>query len=169
MPNSVSLFPSSVQCSDALSYSVTQVKASQVDYEFVSFLEELAHWDPSQDPLDSRTELMRTLMLACKKHPIRNEIVGGSKVDQAVNAIWAAMVYHTPGLHHGLRTYGNASVYTVYQKSKVKNYMPGICSIDGAHSLFSLIFVEFGWLIVLHDPVCLYIIPSNTSLPLLYE
>ncbi|XP_046876692.1 LOW QUALITY PROTEIN: zinc finger ZZ-type and EF-hand domain-containing protein 1 [Hypomesus transpacificus] len=73
--------------------------------DFVCFLEDYARWNPSQDATDSRTELMKALMLACKKQPVRNEIGGGSKVDQAVNAIWAAMVYHTPALHHALRTY----------------------------------------------------------------
>lgn len=74
----------------------------------MSFLEDFARWNPSQDPTDSRTELMRTLMQTCKKQPMRNEIAAGSKTDQAVNAIWAAMVYHTPALSHALRTYGNA-------------------------------------------------------------
>ncbi|XP_036379295.1 zinc finger ZZ-type and EF-hand domain-containing protein 1 isoform X2 [Megalops cyprinoides] len=71
----------------------------------VSFLIEFASWDPSQPPSDSRTEIMKSLMLACKKQPTRNEIAGGSKVDQAVNAIWAAMVYHTPVLRNTLRSY----------------------------------------------------------------
>ncbi|KAJ8412355.1 hypothetical protein AAFF_G00126910 [Aldrovandia affinis] len=73
--------------------------------DFVSFLTEFASWDPSQMPSDSRTEIMKTLLLACKKQPTRNEIAGGSKVDQAVNAIWATMVYHTPVLHNTLRSY----------------------------------------------------------------
>ncbi|KAG9341464.1 hypothetical protein JZ751_019274 [Albula glossodonta] len=73
--------------------------------DFVSFLMEFASWDPSHAPTDSRAEMMKTLLLACKKQPTRNEIVGGSKVDQAVNAIWAAMVYHTPVLHNTLRSY----------------------------------------------------------------
>lgn len=74
--------------------------------ELVEFLKEFARWDPSQDSSDGRTELMRTLLLICKKQPVRNEIAGGSKVDQAVNATWAAMVYHTPALHHSLRSFG---------------------------------------------------------------
>ena len=57
---------------------------------------------------------MKALMLACKKQPVRNEIGGGSKVDQAVNAIWAAMVYHTPALHHALRTYGEYDMTALY-------------------------------------------------------
>ncbi|XP_029924268.1 zinc finger ZZ-type and EF-hand domain-containing protein 1 isoform X2 [Myripristis murdjan] len=79
-----------------------QIKTCIPD-EFMSFLEDFARWNPSQEPTDSRTELMRTLMQSCRKQPIRNEIAAGSKVDQAVNAIWAAMVYHTPTLNNALR------------------------------------------------------------------
>ncbi|KAL0193398.1 hypothetical protein M9458_011694, partial [Cirrhinus mrigala] len=60
--------------------------------ELVDFLKEFACWDPLQDSSDNRTELMRALLVTCKKQPIRNEIAAGSKVDQAVNATWAAMV-----------------------------------------------------------------------------
>uniref|UniRef100_A0A673GTN3 Zinc finger ZZ-type and EF-hand domain-containing protein 1-like n=1 Tax=Sinocyclocheilus rhinocerous TaxID=307959 RepID=A0A673GTN3_9TELE len=73
--------------------------------ELVEFLKDFACWDPSQDASDGRTELMRALLMTCKKQPIRNEIAAGSKVDQAVNATWAAMVYHTPALHHSLRSF----------------------------------------------------------------
>lgn len=68
---------------------------------------EFARWDPSQNPSDDRTEVMRALMMTCKKQPVRNEIAAGPKVDQAVNATWAAMVYHTPALHNSLKNYGN--------------------------------------------------------------
>ncbi|KAM4620940.1 zinc finger ZZ-type and EF-hand domain-containing protein 1 [Polymixia lowei] len=81
-----------------------QTKTWPLD-EFMRFLEEFARWNPNQEPADSRTELMRTLMQSCRKHPMRNEIAAGSKVDQAVNAIWAAMVYHTPSLSHALKSY----------------------------------------------------------------
>lgn len=76
----------------------------------MSFLEDFARWNPSQEPADNRTELMKTLMQSCRKQPMRNEIAAGSKTDQAVNAIWAAMVYHTPALNHALKTYGNAII-----------------------------------------------------------
>uniref|UniRef100_A0A8D2ZEM8 Zinc finger ZZ-type and EF-hand domain containing 1 n=1 Tax=Scophthalmus maximus TaxID=52904 RepID=A0A8D2ZEM8_SCOMX len=72
-----------------------------------SFLEDFARWNPSQELTDSRTELMRKLMHSCKKQTLRNEIAAGSKTDQAVNSIWAAMVYHTPTLNHALKTYVN--------------------------------------------------------------
>lgn len=75
--------------------------------ELVEFLKEFASWDPLQDSSDGRTELMRALLMTCKKQLIRNEIAAGSKVDQAVNATWAAMVYHTPALHNSLRSFGN--------------------------------------------------------------
>lgn len=74
--------------------------------EIKCFLIEFAKWDPSQDASDSRTDLMKWLMQACKKQPPRNEIGGGLKVDQAVNAIFASMVYHTPALHRALMNYG---------------------------------------------------------------
>ncbi|XP_074528100.1 zinc finger ZZ-type and EF-hand domain-containing protein 1 [Halichoeres trimaculatus] len=73
--------------------------------ELLNFLEDFARWNPSQEPTDSRTELMKTLMQSCRKQPMRNEIAAGSKTDQAVNAIWAAMIYHTPALNHALKTY----------------------------------------------------------------
>ncbi|MGH0158393.1 UNVERIFIED_CONTAM: hypothetical protein FKN15_035503 [Acipenser sinensis] len=81
-----------------------KVHASPGD-EIKCFLIEFAKWDPSQDASDSRTDLMKWLMQACKKHPPRNEIGGGLKVDQAVNAIFASMVYHTPALHRALMNY----------------------------------------------------------------
>lgn len=70
-------------------------------------MEDFARWNPSQEASDNRTEMMRTIMHCCKKQPSRHEIATGSKTDQAVNAIWAAMVYHTPALSSALRTYGN--------------------------------------------------------------
>ncbi|XP_037544055.1 zinc finger ZZ-type and EF-hand domain-containing protein 1 [Nematolebias whitei] len=69
------------------------------------FLEDFARWNPSQKLTDSKTELMRTLVQSCRKQPMRNEIASGPKTDQAVNAIWAAMVYHTPSLNQALKTY----------------------------------------------------------------
>lgn len=74
--------------------------------DLTHFLEDFARWDPSQEPTDRRTELMRTIMQSCKKHPMRHEIAVGSKTDQAVNAIWAAMMYHTPALNSSLKAYG---------------------------------------------------------------
>lgn len=92
---------------------------------------EFAAWDPSQDPSDARIELMRALMMNCKKQPIRNEIAAGSKVDQAVNATWAAMMYHTPALHHSLRTFGN-SLFIYFMMSPHNNLfldtVPKICT-----------------------------------------
>uniref|UniRef100_A0A673GTV8 Zinc finger ZZ-type and EF-hand domain-containing protein 1-like n=1 Tax=Sinocyclocheilus rhinocerous TaxID=307959 RepID=A0A673GTV8_9TELE len=75
--------------------------------ELVEFLKDFACWDPSQDASDGRTE---ALLMTCKKQPIRNEIAAGSKVDQAVNATWAAMVYHTPALHHSLRSFAEICI-----------------------------------------------------------
>lgn len=76
----------------------------------MSFLEDFARWNPSQEVTDGRTELMKTIMQSCRKQPARHEIAAGSKTDQAVNAIWAAMVYHTPALNRALKTYGNAGL-----------------------------------------------------------
>ncbi|CDQ81499.1 unnamed protein product [Oncorhynchus mykiss] len=72
---------------------------------FMRFCDDFGHWNPTEEPLDSRTQLMKSLMLACKKQPIRNEIVAGWKADMAVNAIFAAMIYHTPALNQALRIY----------------------------------------------------------------
>ncbi|TRY99292.1 hypothetical protein DNTS_003987 [Danionella cerebrum] len=73
--------------------------------ELKGFLKEFARWDPSQESSGGRTELMKALLMNCKQTQIRNEIASGSKVDQAVNAIWAAMMYHSPQLQHNLRNF----------------------------------------------------------------
>lgn len=75
-----------------------------------SFLEDCAHWDPSQEKANSRTELMKNILQAYRKHPMRHEIALGSKTDQAVNAVWAAMIYHTPALSSSLKAYGKAQL-----------------------------------------------------------
>lgn len=49
-------------------------------------------------------------MQAYKKHPMRHDIALGSKTDQAVNAVWAAMIYHTPALSNSLKAYGKAQL-----------------------------------------------------------
>lgn len=41
---------------------------------------------------------------------MRHEIALGSKTDQAVNAVWAAMIYHTPALSNSLKAYGNTQL-----------------------------------------------------------
>ncbi|XP_051256250.1 zinc finger ZZ-type and EF-hand domain-containing protein 1 isoform X2 [Dicentrarchus labrax] len=91
--------------------------------ELMSFLEDYARWNPSQEPTDSKTELMRTLMQSCRKQPMRNEIATGSKTDQAVNAIWAAMVYHTPALNHALKTYVNQDCKSCLGEEFVQLYL----------------------------------------------
>ncbi|XP_076867897.1 LOW QUALITY PROTEIN: zinc finger ZZ-type and EF-hand domain-containing protein 1 [Brachyhypopomus gauderio] len=90
--------------------------------ELVEFLLAFARWDPSHDSTDSRAELMRNLMLACKKHPVRNEIAAGSKVEQASNAIWAAMVYHTPALHASLKNFVSQCGQTCVSEDLVQVY-----------------------------------------------
>ncbi|XP_036975972.1 zinc finger ZZ-type and EF-hand domain-containing protein 1 isoform X2 [Acanthopagrus latus] len=90
--------------------------------ELTSFLEDFARWNTSQEPTDSRTELMRTLMQSCRKQPMRNEIAAGPKTDQAVNAIWAAMVYHTPALNNALRTYVNQECKSCLSEEFVQVY-----------------------------------------------
>ncbi|XP_053187523.1 zinc finger ZZ-type and EF-hand domain-containing protein 1 isoform X2 [Scomber japonicus] len=87
-----------------------------------SFLEDFARWNPSQEPTDSATELMRTFMQSCRKQTMRNEIAAGSKADQAVNAIWAAMVYHTPALNHALKTYVNQDCKSCLSEDFVQVY-----------------------------------------------
>uniref|UniRef100_A0A3B5B598 Zinc finger ZZ-type and EF-hand domain containing 1 n=1 Tax=Stegastes partitus TaxID=144197 RepID=A0A3B5B598_9TELE len=90
--------------------------------EVMSFLEDFARWNPSQELTDSRTELMRTIMHSCRKQPARNEIAAGSKTDQAVNAIWAAMVYHTPALNLALRTFVNHDCKSCLSEEFVQVY-----------------------------------------------
>uniref|UniRef100_A0A671TY76 Zinc finger ZZ-type and EF-hand domain containing 1 n=1 Tax=Sparus aurata TaxID=8175 RepID=A0A671TY76_SPAAU len=90
--------------------------------QLTSFLEDFARWNTSQEPMDSRTELMRTLMQSCRKQPMRNEIAAGPKTDQAVNAIWAAMVHHTPALNHALKTYVNQDCKSCLSEEFVQVY-----------------------------------------------
>ncbi|CAL8266701.1 unnamed protein product [Merluccius merluccius] len=105
----------------------SQTNSSPVD-EFPSFLEDLARWDPNKEPSDGRLEgPMRTLMLSCRRPPVRNEIAAGSKVDQAVNAIWAAMVYHTPALHQALKSH----VAQGYKSSLSEDFVQVYTLADG--------------------------------------
>ncbi|XP_049325560.1 zinc finger ZZ-type and EF-hand domain-containing protein 1 [Astyanax mexicanus] len=86
--------------------AITQeLKSGSSEEELVEFLVGFAQWNPAQDCGDGRGELFRNLMLTCKKYLIRNEFAAGSKVDQAANAIWAAMVYHTPALQTSLKNF----------------------------------------------------------------
>jgi len=86
-----------------------QIQTGAGPLDFPGFLEDLARWDPNREPAEARAEPMRTLMRSCRRPPVRNEIAAGSRVDQAVNAVWAAMVYHTPALHQALKTHGKHS------------------------------------------------------------
>ncbi|CAL8364108.1 unnamed protein product [Lota lota] len=99
---------------------------SPVD-EFPRFLEDLARWNPNLEPSEGRAEPMRTLMLSCRRPPVRNEIAAGSKVDQAVNAIWAAMVYHTPALHQALKIH----VTQGYKSSLSEDFVQVYTLADG--------------------------------------
>ncbi|XP_062261903.1 zinc finger ZZ-type and EF-hand domain-containing protein 1 isoform X1 [Platichthys flesus] len=90
--------------------------------ELMSFLEDFARWNPSQELTDNRTELMKKFMHSCRKQTMRNEIAPGSKTDQAVNAIWAAMVYHTPALNCALKTYVNQDSKSCLSEDFVQVY-----------------------------------------------
>uniref|UniRef100_A0A665UYM5 Zinc finger, ZZ-type with EF hand domain 1 n=1 Tax=Echeneis naucrates TaxID=173247 RepID=A0A665UYM5_ECHNA len=90
--------------------------------ELMSFLEDFARWNPSQELTDSTTELMRKLMQSCRKQTVRNDIAAGPKTDQAVNAIWATMVYHTPPLSHALKTYVNQDCKACLSEEFVQVY-----------------------------------------------
>ncbi|KAF3706699.1 Zinc finger ZZ-type and EF-hand domain-containing protein 1 [Channa argus] len=98
-----------------------QTNAWSLD-ELLKFLEDFARWNPSQEPTDSKTELMSTIMQSCKIQPMRHEIATGSKTDQAVNAIWAAMVYHTPALTCTLKTYVNQDCKACLSEEFVQVY-----------------------------------------------
>uniref|UniRef100_A0A3B4AK68 Uncharacterized protein n=1 Tax=Periophthalmus magnuspinnatus TaxID=409849 RepID=A0A3B4AK68_9GOBI len=111
-PGKVSHVQSSPLWKPILRHGLCETKASDQkkatsEQELLNFLEDFARWNPSQEVSDGRTELMKTLMQCCRKQLIRNEVASGPKADQAVNAIWAAMVYHTPALNHALTAYVN--------------------------------------------------------------
>uniref|UniRef100_A0A3B4ALK4 Uncharacterized protein n=1 Tax=Periophthalmus magnuspinnatus TaxID=409849 RepID=A0A3B4ALK4_9GOBI len=106
-PGKVSHVQSSPLWKPILRHGLCETKASDQKKELLNFLEDFARWNPSQEVSDGRTELMKTLMQCCRKQLIRNEVASGPKADQAVNAIWAAMVYHTPALNHALTAYVN--------------------------------------------------------------
>ncbi|KAM9441391.1 zinc finger ZZ-type and EF-hand domain-containing protein 1 isoform 2-T2 [Clarias gariepinus] len=99
------------------------VKSVSSGDDLVEFLVDFARWDPSRELCDERAELMRNLMLSCKKQLVRNEIAAGSKVDQAVNAIWAAMVYHTPALQASLRSFVLKQGQSCVNEDLVQVYM----------------------------------------------
>uniref|UniRef100_A0A3B4ALI4 Uncharacterized protein n=1 Tax=Periophthalmus magnuspinnatus TaxID=409849 RepID=A0A3B4ALI4_9GOBI len=107
-PGKVSHVQSSPLWKPILRHGLCETKISTWTHEeLLNFLEDFARWNPSQEVSDGRTELMKTLMQCCRKQLIRNEVASGPKADQAVNAIWAAMVYHTPALNHALTAYVN--------------------------------------------------------------
>ncbi|XP_026036910.1 zinc finger ZZ-type and EF-hand domain-containing protein 1 isoform X2 [Astatotilapia calliptera] len=102
--------------------TITEQASTWTLDEPTGFLEDFARWNPSQELTDARTELMRTLMQACRKQAMRNEITAGSKIDQAVNAIWAAMVYHTPALNLALLSYVNPDCKSSLSEEFVQVY-----------------------------------------------
>nr|XP_049597636.1 zinc finger ZZ-type and EF-hand domain-containing protein 1 isoform X2 [Syngnathus scovelli] len=85
-------------------------------------LEDFARWNPSQESSDSGIELMQNLVQSCKKQTMRNELATGSMADHAVNAIWAAMVYHTPVLINALKTYINQECKSCLNEEFVQAY-----------------------------------------------
>uniref|UniRef100_A0A3Q2PLQ1 Zinc finger ZZ-type and EF-hand domain containing 1 n=1 Tax=Fundulus heteroclitus TaxID=8078 RepID=A0A3Q2PLQ1_FUNHE len=91
--------------------------------EMLVFLEDFARWNPSQEPSDHKPELMWTLVQACRKHSMSNEIVAGSKTDQAVNAIWAAMIYHTPALNQALKAYSEDFLQVYILADSIRTWM----------------------------------------------
>ncbi|KAM9846213.1 zinc finger ZZ-type and EF-hand domain-containing protein 1 [Aulostomus maculatus] len=106
---------------DCKKTATAKTNAYSVD-KVLNLLEDFARWNPSQEPTDSRTELMVSLMQSCRKQAVRNEIAAGPKTDHAVNAIWAAMVYHTPALNHALKTYINQDCRTCLNEDFVQVY-----------------------------------------------
>ncbi|XP_061557820.1 zinc finger ZZ-type and EF-hand domain-containing protein 1 isoform X2 [Phycodurus eques] len=108
------------------SRSTDQTKKVQISKynldDVMRLLEDFAQWNPSQEPTDNRTELMRNLAQSCKKQAMRNEIPTGSTADHAVNAIWAVMVYHTPVLTHALKIYVNQECKSCLNEDFVQVY-----------------------------------------------
>ncbi|XP_032901823.1 zinc finger ZZ-type and EF-hand domain-containing protein 1 isoform X3 [Amblyraja radiata] len=88
----------------------TSAEAELSKNDVQKFLVQVALWDSLQDDVpDSQTDLIKKFLSLCKKHSARLEVLSGiglgSNVDQAVNAVFAAMIYHNPDLHSALRTY----------------------------------------------------------------
>ncbi|XP_073471151.1 zinc finger ZZ-type and EF-hand domain-containing protein 1 isoform X2 [Aquarana catesbeiana] len=70
-----------------------------------NFLLDFANSDPTQDYCGPNSELFKGLVQVIKKQPIKNDIVVGSAVDQAVNCTFAALIYLTPQLFGKLQKY----------------------------------------------------------------
>lgn len=83
-----------------------QTKNSHAD-DCRNFLLDFANSDPTQDYCGPNSELFKGLVQVIKKQPIKNDIVVGSAVDQAVNCTFAALIYLTPQLFGKLQKYGN--------------------------------------------------------------
>ncbi|KAM8835522.1 zinc finger ZZ-type and EF-hand domain-containing protein 1 isoform 1-T1 [Synchiropus picturatus] len=97
------------------------MNSSSVD-DVLRLLLNFAQWNPDKEP-DSGTEQLKVLIQYCQKQAIRNEIATGSVVDHAVNAIWSAMVYHTPSLVQALKTYVNQDCKSCINEDFVELYL----------------------------------------------
>ncbi|XP_067864037.1 zinc finger ZZ-type and EF-hand domain-containing protein 1 isoform X2 [Heptranchias perlo] len=91
------------------------------------FLIQVALWDASQeDSSDSQSELIKKFISLCKKQSPKSEAVSGfglgSKIDQAVNSVFAAMMCHSPDLHSALRTYVTSGGSTGFSEEMVEVY-----------------------------------------------
>ncbi|XP_062887585.1 zinc finger ZZ-type and EF-hand domain-containing protein 1 isoform X3 [Mobula hypostoma] len=98
------------QCPVGAVNSTSDEEAELSKNDVQKFLVQVARWDPSQDDFtDFQTDLVKQLVNLCKKQSAKLEVVSGiglgSKVDQAVNAVFAAMMYHCADLHSALKTY----------------------------------------------------------------
>ncbi|XP_053310913.1 zinc finger ZZ-type and EF-hand domain-containing protein 1 isoform X2 [Spea bombifrons] len=92
---------------------IEETKNSHAD-DCRNFLLDFANSDPTQDYCGPNSELFKGLLQAFRKQATKNDIVGGSVVDQAVNCTFAALVYLTPELYGKLQKYvlsgGNLSL-----------------------------------------------------------
>ncbi|XP_048468365.1 zinc finger ZZ-type and EF-hand domain-containing protein 1 [Rhincodon typus] len=91
------------------------------------FLIQIATWDPSQEDFsDTQSDLIKRLISLCKKQLAKSDVVGGfglgSKVDQAVNSVFASMMYHCPDLHSALRTYVTSGGTTGFSEEMAEVY-----------------------------------------------
>uniref|UniRef100_UPI00398EF9C9 zinc finger ZZ-type and EF-hand domain-containing protein 1 isoform X2 n=1 Tax=Pristiophorus japonicus TaxID=55135 RepID=UPI00398EF9C9 len=108
---------------DSTSLSDTELSKNDVR----KFLVQVALWDPSQeDSSDSQSDLVKRLINICKKQSAKSEVVSGiglgSKVDQAVNSVFAAMMCHSPDLHSALGTYVASGGSTGFSEEMVEVY-----------------------------------------------
>ncbi|XP_069082790.1 zinc finger ZZ-type and EF-hand domain-containing protein 1 isoform X1 [Pleurodeles waltl] len=70
-----------------------------------NLLIDFANSDPNKEYCGPKSEILKRILEMCRKKLPKSDIIGGSVVDQAVNATFAALVYITPDLFWKLQKY----------------------------------------------------------------